>query len=157
MVGLRNQWRFSIDLQTGDLWIGDVGQRDYEEVDYAPQGMQAVNWGWNRREGFHPYNGGTRPPGNRDPIFERPQSAGDCSVIGGYVYRGSVHTHLRGAYLFGDLCTGIVRAIAHSGNAVTQHRDLGLRVPLLSSFGQGPAGELYAISLGGTIFKIAPA
>jgi glucose/arabinose dehydrogenase len=157
MYGFRNPWRFSIDRGTGDMWIGDVGHNAYEEVDYAPAGMKGVNWGWNRREGFHPFQGGARPPGARDPILERPHTQGDCSVIGGYVYRGKMLGALRGGYVFGDLCTGKIRAVAQFGGVIYQRRDLGLVVPMLSSFGQGPAGELYAISLGGTIYKIVRA
>ena len=95
MYGLRNPWRFSFDRTTGDMWIGDVGQDLYEEVDYAPAGQTGINWGWNLREGFHPYNGGAKPPGARDPILERPHTAGDCAIIGGYVYRGSAIPELQ--------------------------------------------------------------
>ena len=108
MYGLRNPWRFSFDTKNGDMWIGDVGQDMYEEVDYARAGTGAgANWGWNLREGFHPYNGGAQPAGARDPILERPHTAGDCAIIGGYVYRGSPSVPLDGAYVFGDECTGV--------------------------------------------------
>jgi len=154
MYGLRNPWRFSFDRKTKDMWIGDVGQNAWEEIDFARAGRKGINWGWNLREGGHPYNGGARPPGARDPIFERSHDAGDCAIIGGYVYRGSPTVPLVGAYVFGDECTGVVRAIVQSSGHVTQSRDLGLNVPALSSFGQGPKGALYAVSLGGTVSKI---
>ena len=67
MYGLRNPWRFSFDRATGDLWIADVGQGLYEEIDRAPTGAKGTNWGWNLREGFHPYNGGAQPPDGTDP------------------------------------------------------------------------------------------
>ena len=70
MYGLRNPWRFSFDKSTGEMWIGDVGQDLYEEVDYATPGQKGTNWGWNLREGLHPYNGGAEPPGAEDPIIE---------------------------------------------------------------------------------------
>jgi glucose/arabinose dehydrogenase len=154
MYGLRNPWRFSFDRKTKDMWIGDVGQNAWEEIDFARAGRRGINWGWNLREGGHPYNGGARPPGARDPIFERSHDAGDCAIIGGYVYRGSPAVPLVGAYVFGDSCTGDIRAIVQSSGRVTQSADLGLDVPGLSSFGQGPKGALYAVGLGGTVDKI---
>jgi glucose/arabinose dehydrogenase len=154
MYGLRNPWRFSFDRKTHDIWIGDVGQNAWEEIDYARAGTKGVNWGWNLREGKHPYDGGARPPGARDPILERSHDDGDCSIIGGYVSRGPSTVPLRGAYVFGDLCTGIIRAIVQSGGRVTQRADLGIRVPQLSTFGRGPNGALFAVSLGGTVDRI---
>jgi hypothetical protein len=134
--GLRNPWRFSFDAATGDLWIGDVGQNAYEEVDFEPAGSGGRNYGWNRREGRHPYNGGERPEGAVDPVIE-------CG--------------LRGAYLYGDYCAGWVRAARASDGKVLEQRDLGLEVPGLSSFGVDTAGELYALSLGGEVYRLAPA
>ena len=157
MYGLRNPWRFSIDRVTHDMWIGDVGQNLYEEVDYAPVGLKGVNWGWNKREGFHPYNGGVKPPGARDPLFERSHSLGDCAVTGGYVYRNTGIASLTGAYVWGDFCRGKISATVQSGGVVTQKREFNLTVPQLSSFAEGPVGGLYAVSLGGTIYKLQPA
>jgi glucose/arabinose dehydrogenase len=158
MFGLRNPWKFSFDRATKDMWIGDVGQGLFEEIDFARKGHQkAANWGWNRREGKHPYNGGTRPKNSRDPIFERSHSEGDCAIIGGYVYRGAPKLPLVGAYVYGDECTGVVRAIVQQGGRVKQHSSLRITVPQLSSFGQGPKGGLYAVSLGGTIYQLVPA
>ena len=157
MYGLRNPWRFSFDRQTHDLWIGDVGQDLYEEVDYAKAGQKGINWGWNLREGFHPYNGGAKPPGARDPILERPHSAGDCAIIGGYVYRARTIPSLFGAYVFGDECTGELRAVAQKNGKVTQHRDLGLNVSELTTFGEGPFGGIFAASRTGTLYALGPA
>ncbi len=158
MYGLRNPWRFSFDSKNGDMWIGDVGQDKFEEVDYARAGTGAgANWGWNLREGFHPYNGGAEPAGARDPILERPHTAGDCAIIGGYVYRGSPSVPLVGAYVFGDECTGVLRAVTQNGGRITQAAPLHLNVSELTSFGQGPKGAIYAASRTGTIYVLAPA
>ena len=154
--GLRNPWRFSFDAATGDLWIGDVGQNTYEEVDYEPASSGGRNYGWNRREGRHPFNGGDRPDGAVDPVIEYGRDDG-CTVIGGFVYRGRRIPGLQGAYLYGDYCSGWVRAARAPGGKVAEQRDLGLEVPSLSSFGADADGELYALSLGGDVYRIAPA
>jgi glucose/arabinose dehydrogenase len=156
MYGLRNPWRFSFDRQTHDLWIGDVGQNLYEEVDYAKAGQKGINWGWNLREGFHPYNGGAKPPGARDPILERPHTAGDCAIIGGYVYRAKVIPSLFGAYVFSDECTGELRAVVQKNGKVTQSRDLNLNVSQTTTFGEGPNGGIFAASRTGTIYALVP-
>ena len=157
MYGLRNPWRFSLDRATVDIWIGDVGQEHFEEIDYARAGHAGINFGWNLREGLHPYQGGARPPGAHDPLFERSHAGGDCAIVGGYVYRGTVIGALRGAYLYGDFCTGEIRGAVQSSGTVTQRRDLGLNVPQMSSFAQGPKGELRVISHNGNIYLIVPA
>jgi glucose/arabinose dehydrogenase len=153
--GLRNPWRFSFDAATGDLWIGDVGQNAYEEVDAEPAGSGGRNYGWNRREGRHPYDGGDRPDGAVDPVIEYGRDAG-CTVIGGFVYRGRRIAGLRGAYLYGDYCSGWVRAARTQDTKVLEQRDLGLQVPSLSSFGADADGELYALSLTGVVYRLAP-
>ena len=154
MWGLRNPWRYSFDRLTHDMWIGDVGQNQYEEVDYAPAGQSGINWGWSKREGFHPYNGGAKPDGAQDPLLERSHDAGDCAIIGGYVYRAKVVPSLFGAYVFADECTGELRAVVQSGGKVTQRRDLHLTVDELTSFGEGPGGGIFALSRGGQIFAL---
>jgi glucose/arabinose dehydrogenase len=154
--GLRNPWRFSFDAATGDLWIGDVGQNSFEEVDHEPAGEGGRNYGWNRREGRHPFNGGERPEGAVDPVIEYGRGDG-CTVIGGFVYRGRRIPGLQGTYLYGDYCEGWVRAARAPRGKVAEQRDLGLEVPSLSSFGADADGELYALSLGGDVYRIAPA
>ena len=154
MYGLRNPWRFSFDRKTHDIWIGDVGQNAWEEIDYARAGRKGINWGWNLREGKHPYNGGARPPGAHDPIFERSHNNGDCAIIGGFVYRGPTSVPLTGAYVFGDECTGEIRAIVQSGGHLKQSADLHINVPQVSTFGQGPKGALFPVSLAGLIYQI---
>jgi len=154
--GLRNPWRFSFDAATGDLWIGDVGQNAYEEIDHEPAGEGGRNYGWNRREGLHAYNGGDKPADAVDPVIEYSHASG-CTVIGGFVYRGRRIPGLQGAYLYGDYCAGWVRAARAPGGRIAEERDLGLQVPGLSSFGADAAGELYALSLGGDLYRLAPA
>ncbi|MGB7537074.1 MAG: PQQ-dependent sugar dehydrogenase, partial [Anaerolineales bacterium] len=104
--GLRNPWRFSFDRATGDLYIGDVGQDTYEEIDFQPAGAAGgQNYGWNIMEGLHPYKGSASAD-LVSPVAEYDHSGGNCSVTGGYVYRGSRIPGLAGTYLFGDYCTG---------------------------------------------------
>jgi glucose/arabinose dehydrogenase len=157
MYGLRNPWRFSLDRATADIWIGDVGQDHFEEIDYARQGHSGINSGWARREGKHPFQGGTRPPGAHDPLVERSHVSGDCAIVGGYVYRGKAIGALRGAYVYGDFCTGVLRAVVQSSGTVTQSAPLRLNVPALSTFAEGPGGELRAVSHNGNIYSIVPA
>jgi glucose/arabinose dehydrogenase len=152
--GLRNPWRFSFDPATGDLWIGDVGQNRWEEIDHQPAGASGRNYGWDRREGRHEFEG-DRPDGAVDPVIEYGREGGACTVIGGGVYRGARIPGLRGAYLYGDFCAGWVRAARVSGDRVAEQRDLGLQVPNLTSFGVDPDGEPYAMSLSGPVYRLA--
>jgi glucose/arabinose dehydrogenase len=154
MWGLRNPWRFTFDRANGDLWTADVGQGDYEEVDHAPAGERGTNYGWNLREGFHPYNGGAQPPGGHDPLFEKAHTDGYCAVIGGYVYRGSAIANLDGAYVFGDLCRSTLSAVVQSNGAVTDQRDFTVGTTSLTTFGEDPAGELYVANLNGSILRL---
>ncbi|HTL84951.1 MAG TPA: PQQ-dependent sugar dehydrogenase [Acidimicrobiia bacterium] len=154
MYGLRNPWRFSFDRSDHSMWIGDVGQDLYEEVDHSSAGSGGLNWGWNRREGFHAYNGGTQPPGGRNPVVETSHNDGNCAIIGGYVYRGSAIDDLNGTYVYGDSCRPQLVGVVVSGGNVVAHRDLGLTVGQLTSFGQSPRGELYAASRTGVIYKL---
>jgi glucose/arabinose dehydrogenase len=153
--GLRNPWRFSFDPATGDLWIGDVGQNRWEEIDFQPAEAGGRNYGWDRREGRHEFEG-ERPDGAIDPVIEYGREGGACTVIGGYVYRGRRIPGLRGAYLYGDYCAGWVRAARVSGGRVADQRDLGTDVPGLSSFGVDGDGELYAMSLSGPVYRLVP-
>jgi len=156
--GLRNPWRYSFDRSTHDLWIADVGQDSWEEVDFQPaSGRGGDNYGWNRMEGTHSYNGGTPPANYHGPVYEYSHGGGNCSVTGGYVYRGSRIRNLVGAYLFGDFCTGRLEAFdMHNGRAA-DHRFLGPQVNQLSSFGQDASGELYVLSLDGPVYRVDPA
>jgi glucose/arabinose dehydrogenase len=159
--GLRNPWRWSFDRSTGDLWIGDVGQGSWEEVDRAPASGsgpgKGVNWGWNVLEGTHCY-----PPsvsscstsGKTPPLLEYDHNNGRCAITGGYVYRGSEIPVLRGGYVFGDYCSGEIWVVAaNAGAPATRTRllDTGL---LISSFGQTNKGELYVVDLGGRLYRV---
>ena len=158
LTGVRNPWRFSFDRVTGDLWIADVGQDDYEEVTVllaANGGGLGANLGWRLREGLHRFTG-DEPPNHADPVWEYSQDAG-CSVTGGYVYRGSAIEDLYGAYVFGDYCTSRLWAVQISTGEV-EFRELGAEVfgGSLASFGEDADGELYALSLNGTVARIVP-
>jgi glucose/arabinose dehydrogenase len=156
MWGLRNPWRFSFDRTTGAVWIGDVGQNAYEEIDYAGAGEKGINWGWSAREGFHAFRG-SAASATRDPLLETTHAAGNCAVVGGYVYRGRAIPGLDGVYVFGDDCrTNLVGVVASGGRVVAQ-RDLGPKVPALTTFGEDPDGELYAVARAGTVFRITAA
>jgi glucose/arabinose dehydrogenase len=153
--GLRNPWRFTFDRETGDLWIGDVGQNAWEEVDYQPAGSEGgENYGWNLREGDRSFRGGK---GRElvDPVIVYPlDEGGNCSVIAGYVYRGEKIPWLRGQFMYGDFCAGWIKAAPV--DELDKAAGVG-EVAQLSSFGEGPDGELYALSLRGPLYRIEPA
>ena len=153
-LGLRNPWRFSFDRATGDLWIGDVGQNQWEEIDFAPPETPGRNYGWDRMEGTHSYAGGSPPAGHVPPIWEYSHAGGNCSVTGGYVYRGAGLPGLQGWYVYGDYCAGNLIALRPEGGRIAEQRALGVNVPSLSSFGEGADGELFACSLDGGLFRI---
>jgi glucose/arabinose dehydrogenase len=156
--GLRNPWRYSFDPANGDLWIGDVGQNAYEEIDWqaASSGVgKGVNFGWRRREGTHDYNTSTDAPGAVDPIFDYSHADG-CSVTGGVVYRGAAVPSLVGTYVFGDYCHTGLWGLRLRGS-VLERFDLGTDVSSLASFGAGPDGEIYVCSLGGALYRIVSA
>jgi glucose/arabinose dehydrogenase len=159
--GLRNPWRFSFDLDTGDLWIADVGQGDVEEIDLLPategQGAgRGSNLGWPAVEGDRGFDEDEPPEGAVAPILTYDHGDGRCSVTGGFVYRGERIGGLNGAYLFGDYCEGQLRALVHRDGEVEDNRELGLEVPQLSTFGQDAEGELYVASLEGPVYRLVP-
>jgi glucose/arabinose dehydrogenase len=156
--GLRNPWRFSFDRETGDLWIGDVGQSSWEEIDVEAAGSPGgQNFGWNLLEGSHPYEGAEPPSGAVPPVYEYSQDQGGCTVVGGYVYRGAAIPNLIGSYVFADFCLGQVEALQLDGRRAVGHRLVGPVVENLSSFGEDASGELYALSLSGPVFRLSPA
>jgi glucose/arabinose dehydrogenase len=150
--GMRNPWRFSFDRATGDLWIGDVGQDSWEEVDVARAadgGGRGLDYGWNRMEASHCFHAilGCDQTGLTLPVTEYGHGSGDCAVIGGYVYRGKAVPALAGTYLFGDECSGTIRAVSADATAgqtpvvvLESHR-------AISSFGEDEAGEMYLTDL----------
>ena len=144
--GLRNPWRFSFDRQTHNLWIADVGQDNWEEINReSASSPGGVNYGWDDMEGKHCYESGCSSSGKTLPIAEYSHNLG-CSVTGGYVYRGTTQLDLVGNYVLADYCTGRVWTIPATGTALTQRLDTSL---LISSFGESESGELYAVDLGG--------
>jgi len=161
--GLRNPWRFSFDRLNGDLYIADVGQNLYEEVDYEPHHAGGKNYGWNIMEGFHCFNASTcNKAGLTLPVVEYPHQDG-CSITGGYIYRGAEIPELNGTYFYGDYCTGIVRSFRIDQSKAVNAQDWtstlrtqsGGRMEQLSSFGQDARGELYLVLLTGEVYQIA--
>jgi glucose/arabinose dehydrogenase len=155
-VGLRNPWRYSFDRLTGDLYIGDVGQGDWEEIDYMPRSSSGLeNYGWDVFEGTHPFEDKAPGPGQLvSPIYEYSHSRG-CTVIGGYAYRGRARPAERGRYTFGDYCSGVVWSLRVSNGKATAVRTERFRIPSLTSFGEDAAGELYATSHEGVLYRIS--
>jgi glucose/arabinose dehydrogenase len=156
LYGVRNPWRFGFDRANGDLWIGDVGQNEWEEIDQLPAaagGGRGANLGWNEMEATHPFEGGSNPDGGVLPVFEYSHDEG-CSVTGGVVYRGSAIPGLGGAYLFGDYCQGDVRALRVRDGQVTEERTFDAHVDQLVSFNEDADGEVYALSLLGGIYRL---
>jgi glucose/arabinose dehydrogenase len=157
--GLRNPWRFSFDSSTGDLYIGDVGQDSWEEIDYLAHDQSGlINFGWRRYEGTHVYDAsmplsyaGRYVP----PIVTYPHSDG-CSVTGGYVYRGTELPGAVGRYFYGDYCSGTIWSLKVVAGRATDLRPEPFTVSGLSSFGQGVNGELYLVSAGtGAVYRLS--
>lgn len=161
--GLRNPWRFSFDRATGDMYIGDVGQLLWEEINVEPAGTGDHNYGWNRLEATHPY-ASEDPVGIRMPIKEYDHDTTGRSVTGGYVYRGSAIPELRGRYLYGDYASSRYWVLTYSGDDGGQPQicddyevtvDLGAAIGP-TAFGEDLNGELYVLTLGGAIYRIDP-
>ena len=159
--GLRNPWRFSFDRANGDLYIADVGESQFEEIDVSPvaEGSgKGVNYGWSIMEGAHCFHGaGCDQSGLTLPVLEYNHNHG-CSVTGGYVYRGSAIPAVQGHYFYSDLCQGWVRSFRYAGGVATEETSW----PTLStggtivSFGEDAAGEMYILEAGGRVSKIVP-
>lgn len=156
-IGLRNPWRFSFDRLTGDMWIGDVGQGGYEEIDFesaaSPGGL---NYGWRCYEGDHTFN--TTDCGSASqytfPVYEYDHSNGSCSVTGGYVYRGADYPDLYGLYLYTDYCNSRIWALSRSGGNWNNEEILNDPVGNFSTLGEDYRGELYVGSLSGSIYQL---
>jgi len=159
-LGLRNPFRFSFDRISAKqprVVIGDVGQNRFEEVDYETlAGARGANFGWNDFEGFSPFDGANPPaPSRHDrPIKVYPLGGERCALIGGYVVRTRSLKPLFKRYVYGDFCDGRLRAFTPKLGGAKRDRRIGLRVPSLTSFGEGPGGSLYATSLNGPVFRI---
>lgn len=155
--GLRNPWRFSFDRATGDLWIADVGQNAWEEVDFQPSASKGgINYGWPVWEATHPYRGGATAGPDTKPIAEYSHAGGRCSVTGGYVYRGTKIPALAGFYVFGDYCSGGLSTIVRFQGKwrLSLLRDTPYAI---SSFGEDDAGELYLVDHNGAVYRFDPA
>jgi glucose/arabinose dehydrogenase len=155
-IGLRNPWRYSFDRKTGDVWIGDVGQDTVEEID-AARGDELgpdLNFGWSAYEADRRFNEDQSAPGAVPPVYSYGHDRG-CSVTGGYVVRDPALKSLAGRYLYGDYCEGALHSFpAAEDRRARDDRALGLRVDQLSSFGEDVAGHVYAVSLGGPVYRL---
>lgn len=154
--GWRNPWRFSFDRATRDLYIADVGQNAYEEVNFQPAASKGgENYGWRIMEGNHCFDPrqGCDQSGLVLPIAEYSHAEGGCSVTGGYVYRGSKYPALQGAYFFGDYCTGYIWSLQRDGDQwqMTKRLEPGVRI---SSFGEDMNGELYVVDHSGAVYQL---
>lgn len=160
-LGLRNPWRYSFDRMTGDLYIADVGQDRYEEVDFVPKGvLNGQNFGWNIMEGQHCLRGDTcDTKGLTLPVLEYGHHDG-CAITGGFVYRGKALPEILGRYFYADYCSGLIRSFRIDAGQVVEQWDWksvlnpdATVVKSISSFGEDDQGELYIVSLEGTIFR----
>jgi hypothetical protein len=171
--GLRNPFRFSFDSANGDLYIGDVGQEIYEEINFHPGIWPGgANYGWDVYEGDHCPNPSCSPADGcaifsyQEPILEYNQQIGnECAVTGGYVYRGCRMPGLHGTYFYSDFCSSFIRTFEVVDGIRTNDRDRtaelapggALAINLVSSFGQDARGELYVVDRSGELFRIVPA
>jgi len=155
-LGLRNAWRFSFDRATGDLYLGDVGQGAIEEVDFTPRVSPGLeNYGWDLYEGSRRFEEGEPSAGTLVfPLYEYGRGEGNCTVIGGHVYRGSARPAERGRYIFGDYCSGIVWSMRVRSGAARNVRREPFRIEGLTSFGESSSGELYATTQDGVIYRL---
>ncbi len=153
--GLRNPWRFSFDRSTGDLLIGDVGQWDWEEIDFQPaESAGGENYGWDCREGAHDFPGGSTCPGPVvEPILEYGHSGGNCSVTGGFRYRGTAISGFAGTYVYADYCSGRLWFATQDELGAWSEVEWPERFFSLTSFGEDQDGELYAVTRGGTLYR----
>jgi hypothetical protein len=151
--GLRNPWRISFDRGSGALFIGDVGQNKYEEIDRQTSGAAGGrNYGWNAMEGLHCYISSKCPlAGDTLPVLEYSHGGGNCSVTGGYVYRGSVSADLVGQYVFADYCSGMIWTMPYDGDTKTLRRDTSANI---TSFGEGEDGEIYMVTIAGGLYHL---
>lgn len=155
--GVRNPWRFSFDAETGDLWIGDVGQNQWEEIDFQPRASRGgENYGWNAYEGRHTFRAADIGD-HVEPVAEYPTGpGGTCSVTGGYVYRGSAIAGLGGQYVFGDYCSGDIWSLRRDGGAWERFELLDTSHQV-SSFGEDVSREILVVDHGGRVLRLVGA
>jgi glucose/arabinose dehydrogenase len=151
LSGLRNPWRFSVDPSNGFVYIGDVGQDRYEEIDVVASGYRWLDLGWSCREGLASYNSSRCVSGRtyRNPLVVVSHPTAEA-IIGGFVYRASLYPAMTGLYVFGDEVTGRIWVYRYTGAAVQQ----SVRLAQVTSFGVGDTGEIYAVSLGGGFYRM---
>ncbi len=160
--GLRNPWRYAFDDETDLLFIGDVGQNTYEELDAVPAAEGGDNFGWDLMEGAHCFGASTcSQEGLIQPIYEYSHDDGahGCAIIGGYVYRGARMPSLHGQYFFSDYCAGFLRSFSYaplSNSVLATSWDVG-PIGAVQSIGQDASGELYVLAANGTVYRIDPA
>ncbi len=155
--GLRNPWRISFDRTNGQFWIGDVGQDRFEEVDREKPGAKGGrNYGWDAMEGLHCYTGSKCPlSGDTLPNAEYSHTGGNCSITGGYVYRGPTQRALVGLYVFADFCSGRIWTLPANGSPVNAPETLRADTDLnITSFGESENGELYLVTGGGEVYQV---
>jgi glucose/arabinose dehydrogenase len=157
-TGVRNPWRFAFDRDAGLLYVADVGQNQWEEVNVAPAGQGGLNYGWNVMEGTHCYSpsSGCAQGGLTVPVLEYGHAQG-CSITGGFVYRGAALPGLRGHYFYADYCEGWIRSFRYAGGQATEQRtwEVG-SIGNVLSFGEDANRELYVLSAAGTVYRFAP-
>jgi glucose/arabinose dehydrogenase len=158
-IGLRNPWRWAFDRTAGDLYIADVGQSAWEEVNVTAATAAGVNYGWDVMEGRHCYepSSGCNPSGLAQPVLEYGHDEG-CSITGGLVYRGAAVPALQGTYFYADYCGGWVRSFRYANNSAAEPQEWAFgNLGNILSFGEDAAGELYILSANGTVYRIVPA
>ena len=155
-IGVRNPWRYSWDRDSGTLFVADVGQNAWEEINAVPGTAAGLNYGWNTMEGAHCFPAGSdcSTAGKTLPVLEYGRADG-CSVTGGYVYRGGALPALRGHYFYADYCQGWVRSFRVSGGQASDRREWEVGdVGNITSFGEDAGGELYVLSAAGRVFRV---
>lgn len=158
-IGLRNPWRFAFDREAGNLYVADVGQDRFEEVNVVPSTRAGVNYGWNIMEATSCFNASScNRQGLEIPAIEYDHSLGACSITGGFVYRGAAIPELAGHYFYADYCLGWIKSFRFVNGATTDARtwDLG-NVGTITSFGEDATGELYITTGNGRVYRIARA
>jgi glucose/arabinose dehydrogenase len=154
-MGLRNPWRYAFDRTTGRLYVADVGQNEIEEVNVVTATRAGVNYGWNVLEGSSCYNAAScNKSGFEIPALEYTHASNQCSVTGGFVYRGAALPELAGVYFYADYCAGWVKSFTYANGAASNQKDWNLgNVGSITSFGEDAAGELYLTSTNGRVYQ----
>jgi glucose/arabinose dehydrogenase len=155
--GLRNPWRFWIDPDTGDLYIGDAGEGNAEEIDYVAGNRGGLNFGWPCFEGNLTHQTAQTCPGSTPPLYDYDHGGGRCAVIGGVVVHDPRLTALTGRYLYGDYCDGKIHSMLVTDGKAGEITDLGLVVPTLDSFGVDGRGRVYVTATDGGVYRLDPA